>query len=97
MLAGFFLLVTIIALFCSLWSRRRTIERAELALAARRQAAWFDPKLLAGAIQASRGIGWRRLLPLLALGILAASLGIERSKREGDSEQNGRRQLARAA
>jgi hypothetical protein len=96
-LAGFFLLVTIIALFCSLWSRRRTIERAELALAARRQAAWFDPKLLAGAIQASRGIGWRRLLPLLALGILAASLGIERSKREGDSEQNGRRQLARAA
>jgi hypothetical protein len=96
-LAGFFLLVTIFALFCSLWSRRRTIERAELALAARRQAAWFDPNLVAGAIQASRGGGWRRLLPLLALGILAASLGIERSKREGDSEQNGRRQLARAA
>jgi hypothetical protein len=38
-LAGFFLLVTIIALFCLLRSRRRTIERAELALAARRQTA----------------------------------------------------------
>jgi hypothetical protein len=33
------------------------------------------------------------------LGILAVGLGMERSglKREGDSEQNGRRQLARAA
>ena len=98
-LAGLFLLVTIVALFCSLWSRRRTIERAELALATRRQAAWYDPKLVAGAIQASRGVGWRRVLPLLALGIFAASLGMERSgrKREDDSEQNGRRQLARAA
>jgi hypothetical protein len=72
------------ALFCSLRSRRRTIERAELGLAARRQAGWFHPKLVAGAIQASRGGGWRRLLPLLALGILGASLGIERSKREGE-------------
>jgi hypothetical protein len=35
-LAGFFLLVTIVALICCLRSRRRTIERAELALAARR-------------------------------------------------------------
>jgi hypothetical protein len=96
-LAGFFLLVTIVALFCSLRSRRLTIEQAELALAARRQAAWFDPKVVAGAIQASRGIGWRRLVPLLALGILAASLGMERSKQKTDSEQNGRRQLARAA
>jgi hypothetical protein len=98
-LAGVFLLVTIVALFCSLRSRRRTIERAELALATRRQAVWFDPKLLAGAVQASRRVGWRWVLPLLALGILAASLGMERSgpKREDDSKQNGRRQLARAA
>ena len=98
-LAGFFLLVTMFALFCSLRSRRRTIERAELGLAARRQAGWFHPKLVAGAIQASRGVGWRRLFPLLALGILAASLGMERSgpKREGDREQDGRRELARAA
>jgi hypothetical protein len=54
-------------------------------------------KLLAGAIQASWGISWRRVVPLLALGILAISLGMERSarKQEGDREQNG--QLARAA
>jgi hypothetical protein len=96
-LAGFFLLATIVAAFCLVLSRRRTIEQAELALVARKQAAWSDPKLLAGAIQASRGIGWHRLVPLLALGILAVSLGMERSgrKQERDREQNG--QLARAA
>src|SRR5262249_38552844 len=54
-LAGFFLLATIVAVFCLVLSRCRTIEQAELALAARKQAAWFDPKLLAGAIQASGG------------------------------------------
>jgi len=59
-LAGFFLLATIVAAFCSVLPRRHTIEQAELALASRKQAAWFEPKLLAGAIQASRGIGWRR-------------------------------------
>lgn len=97
-LAGFFLLITIIALFCSLRSRRRIIERAELSLTPRKQTAWFDPKLVAGAVQASRGIGWRRLVPLLALGILAASLGVERSgpKQDANKEHNGRR-LARAA
>ena len=88
-LAGFFLLVTIIALFCSLWSRRRTIERAELALAARRQAAWFDPKLLAGAIQASRGIGWRRLLPLLACRLKTFTLRGARSVPCGDCARRG--------
>ena len=37
-LASLFLLVTIIAAICCLWWRRRTIEQAELALAARRLA-----------------------------------------------------------
>jgi hypothetical protein len=63
-LAGFFLLVTIIALICCLWSRRRTMERAELALAARRNATWLDPKALGSAIQVSRAVGWRKLVPL---------------------------------
>src|SRR5215470_17972799 len=46
--AGIFLLVTIVAIVCSLQSRRRTVERAEVALAARKQAVWLDPKLVAG-------------------------------------------------
>jgi hypothetical protein len=100
-LAGFLLLIMIIALICCLWSRRRTIERAEVALAARRHIVWLDPKLVGGAIQASRIVGWRKLVPLLAVAILAASVGMEwsaREKRESESdEETGRRQLARAA
>jgi hypothetical protein len=74
-LAGAFLLVTIVAIVCSLQSRRRTIERAELALAARKPAVWLDPKLLAGTVQVGRAVGWRRFVPLIALGILAATVG----------------------
>jgi len=100
-LAGLFLLATIIAAVSCLWSRRRTIEQAELALAARRTAVWLDPKVLGGAIQASRAVGWRKLVPLLAVGMLAAGVGMEWFGRERpdveSEEQNGRRKLARAA
>jgi hypothetical protein len=100
-LASLFLLATIIAAICCLWARRRTIEQAELALAARRPAIWLDPKVLGGAIQASRAVGWRKLVPLLAIGMLAASVGMEWFGRERPAieseEQNGRRRLARAA
>ena len=100
-LAGLFLLATIVAAISCLWSRRRTIEQAELALAARRPAIWLDPKALGGAIQAGRAVGWRKLVPLLAVGMLAAGVGMEWFGRErpqvGDEERNGRRKLARAA
>ncbi len=100
-LASLFLLATIIAAICCLWSRGRTIEQAELALAARRPAIWLDPKVLGGAIQASRAVGWRKLVPLLAIGMLAAGVGMEWFGRERpvieSEEQNGHRRLARAA
>ena len=100
-LAGLSLLATIVAAISCLWSRRRTIEQAELALAARRPAIWLDPKALGGAIQAGRAVGWRKLVPLLAVGMLAAGVGMEWFGRErpqvGDEERNGRRKLARAA
>ncbi len=100
-LAGLFLVVTIVAIVCSLQSRRRTTERAEVALAARKHTIWLDPKLVAGAVQAGRAVGWRKFVPLLAVGILAATVGMEwagRSKpASGSDEQNGRRQFARAA
>jgi len=100
-LAGLFLLATIIAAICCMWSRRRTMERAELALAARRNATWLDPKVLGSAIQVSRAVGWRKLVPLLAVGMLAAGVGMEwfgRDRAEVENEeQHGRRKLARAA
>jgi hypothetical protein len=98
-LAGFFLLVTIIALVCCLWLRRRTIEQAEMALAVRRNATWLDPKLLGSAIQVSRAVGWRKLVPLVALGLLAAGVGMEwfgRDKPEIETDEQNR-ELARAA
>jgi hypothetical protein len=101
LLAGLFLFATIITAISCLWSRRRTIEQAELALAARRNATWLDPKVLGGAIQASRAVGWRKLVPLLAVGMLAAGVGMEWFGRKRpqveDEERNGRRKLARAA
>src|SRR5215469_14975786 len=100
-LAGLFLLSTIIAAVCSLWSRRSTMEQAQLALTSRRNAIWLDPKVLGGAIQVSRAVGWRKLVPLLAVGMLAAGVGMEwfgreRPQIEGE-EQNGGRKLAHAA
>jgi hypothetical protein len=101
-LSGFFLLITIVALVCCLQSRRRAIERAELALAARKNTTWIDPKLLGGAIQVSRALGWRKVAPLLVLGLLAAGAGMQWFGRrkddvEDDEENDGRRELARAA
>jgi hypothetical protein len=100
-LSGFFLLCAIVALVCALQSRRRTIERAELALAARRQATWIDPKILGGAVQASRALGWRKAAPLIVLGVLAIGIGMQwfgrgRVDAESDEEED-RDELARAA
>jgi type VI protein secretion system component VasK len=102
-LLGSFLLVTIVALVCCLQARRRAIERAELVLAARRQAPWLDPRLLGGAIQVGGAIGWRKVAPLLVFGVLAAGVGMYWSGRrdeaveEEHTEENGRRGFARAA
>src|SRR3984957_15418422 len=72
--AGFFILVTLIASIAAAVTRRRARERAILQRAARAQASssWLlDPKILATAMQAGRAIGWRRIVPLAFLGVLA--------------------------
>lgn len=100
-LSGFFLLCAIVALACALQSRRQTIESAQLALAARRQATWIDPRILGGAVQAGRALGWRKAAPLLVLGVLAVGIGMqwfdrERADAESDEEKDDD-ELARAA
>jgi hypothetical protein len=101
-LSGFFLLSAIVALVCCLVLRRRAIERAEIALAARRSAALIDPTLLGGAIQVSRALGWRKVVPVIAVGILAAGIGMQwfgRGKPDAGSDEEELREeeLARAA
>ena len=103
-LSGFFLLSAIVALVCCLVLRRRTMERAGLALAARRNTTLLDPKLLAGAIQVSRAFGWRKVIPVIAVGVLAAGIGMQwfgRGNAEAGSDEEERarqeEELARAA
>jgi len=81
-LGGIFLLITIFAVGYALWSQRRTAQRARLALASRRSASWLDPKLLAGALEVSRTIGLRKMIPLLAIGVLAAGAAMQLGGRE---------------
>src|SRR2546421_13012410 len=45
-LAILFVLVAVLALIFCLWLHRRIIQRAQLALATRRSAPWFDPMFL---------------------------------------------------
>ncbi len=76
-LAGVFFLIAIVAAFAGWMGRRRNIERARSELAARSHAGWFDPKYLAAGIEIGRTLGWRRIVTLAAVGVLAAGLGKE--------------------
>jgi hypothetical protein len=76
-LAGFFLLFAILAGIGSLMAHRRTIAEAKLALQARSSSPWLDPRLLPIGLQIGRTIGLRRIVPMIAVGILAAALAKE--------------------
>ena len=99
-LGAFFLVVTILALIRCLRLRRRTIERAELALAARRNTALVDRNLLGAVVRLGQSVGWRRAAPLLAAAVLVAGAGLQwlgRSQPESESTESSHRGLARAA
>jgi hypothetical protein len=77
MLSGVFLLIAIIAAVAGWIARLRNIERARRELAARSHAGWLDPKFLTVGIEIGRALGWRRVITLAAVGLLAAGLGKE--------------------
>jgi hypothetical protein len=90
LLGGFFLLIAAVALLASLLTRQRIRQRARLELAARRQANWLDPKLLAVGYQLGHAIGWRKLISLAAVAILTAEVTREwlgRDQTGSDDEQ----------
>ena len=76
-LGGLFALIALIALLTCVLIRRRNMERARLALAARTTTNWLDPQLLAVGMQMGRAIGWGRLVSLAAVALLAAGLAKE--------------------
>jgi len=88
-LSGLSLLITVVALICSVSTQRRTIANARLALAARSNAFWLDPKFVRVGVQIGQAIGWRRLVPLAAAGVLAAGLAKEWRGRNRPAGQTG--------
>jgi hypothetical protein len=76
-LAGLFLAFAVIAGMTALLIRRRTIARADRELAARRTEHWLDPRLLSVGLQVGQAVGWRRLMTVAALGVLAVGLAKE--------------------
>jgi hypothetical protein len=76
-LGGLFALIALIALLTCVLIRRRNMERARLALAARSSTNWLDPQLLAVGMQMGRAIGWGRLVSLAAVALLAAGVAKE--------------------
>jgi hypothetical protein len=76
-LCAFFLLAAILAAVAAVMAQRRTVERANVALAARHATPWLDPSMLGVMLQVGRGIGLRRIVPLLAAGVLAAGFAKE--------------------
>ena len=84
-----FMGVALIALVASLLIRRRNMERARIELAARSSSAtWLDPKLMATGFQIGQTIGWRRLVSLAAVAVLAAGLAREWTGRDKPPEEN---------
>jgi hypothetical protein len=77
-LAAMFAVVAAVAAVACVMIRRHTIESARLELAARSSAApLLDPKLLGMGYQIGQTIGWRKLISLAAVGLLAAGLARE--------------------
>ena len=76
-----FVLIALIALAVCLMTRRRNMERARLELAAR-SSNWFDPKLVTVGVQIAQQIGWRRLISLAGVALLAAGLAREWAGRD---------------
>ena len=85
--AGFFILVVLIAALFAAMARRRARERAILERAARAHGgSWLlDPRLLATAMQVGRSLSWQRLVPIALLGLLAAQWAREYRNQRSDT------------
>ena len=73
LMSGAFLVLAIIAAVATITARRRAMVRAQQALAARAKTAMLDSSVLTLGLEIGRTIGWRRLVPIAAVAILAAA------------------------
>jgi hypothetical protein len=85
-MVGFFLLLSIIFAVAAIQSRKRAMERAQAALAARSTHALFDSSTLALGLQLGRTIGWKRLIPLAAVALIAMGVAKEWAARKAPDD-----------
>jgi ascorbate-specific PTS system EIIC-type component UlaA len=76
-MSGVFFVLAIIAAWVTISARRRAMERARQALTARGTSALFDSSMLTLGLEVGRTIGWKRLVPVAAVAILAVTLAKE--------------------
>ena len=91
-LAAVFAVIAAVAAVVCVMVRRHIMESARLELAERSAAApLLDPKLLGMGYQIGQTIGWRKLISLAAVGLLAAGLAREwvgRDRSQADDEHD---------
>jgi|SoimicMinimDraft_3_1059731.scaffolds.fasta_scaffold93494_1 hypothetical protein len=76
-MSGAFALLAIVAAVATIIARRNAMEHAQQALDARAKTAMFDSSMLTLGMQIGRTIGWKRLVPVAAVAILAVTLAKE--------------------
>ena len=77
---GFFV-ACLIAVIAMMAARRQAVAQARAEAA--RHAWWADPKFVGIALEVGRAIGWRKIVPIALVGLIAAGLSKE-SARSGD-------------
>jgi hypothetical protein len=65
--------------------RNKALALAEIKTIAKQPAWWTDPGVLAIGLEIAKIIGWRKLSPFVAAGVLAVTLSSERDRRAGDN------------
>ena len=83
-LTGIYVFLAIVFLVVLALVRRHTMQQARIELAdrAKHPALWQDPRVLAAGVQLGRMIGWKKTLPLAAIGLLAAGIAREWSNHD---------------
>ena len=81
-----FLLIALIAVAVVVTSRRNAQQRAQAALDARKAASLFDPSYLTVGLEIGRTIGWRRVVALAGVALLASGLVKEWTARSGSQD-----------
>jgi hypothetical protein len=82
-----YVVITTVALIATIVARHFARQRAQAALVARNAALVNPTTAITVGLQVARAIGWRRLVTVAAVGVLAASLAKEWAGSDGESPE----------